>query len=368
MPATLGADVVRVFWRGDDHLLFAAGQGPDTLFGLLDRRAGSADELWRGRERSTAGQMFHEISPLGQAAGDGLFLREGFFEPPVLVALEGGREREVRRFDSQEFDAAVNGLGSARDFAWKAPDGLEIHGWLLTPRGEGHYPLIMLVHGGPVWFYRPRYVGRSAQIQMMLAAGYAVFQPNPRGSSGRGQAFARHVVGDMGGADTHDYLSGLDALQAQGIADPERIGVTGASYGGFMASWLITQDQRFAAAVPVAPVTNWVSEHLTCNVSYWCETYLDDRIDNPTGKYFTRSPIHYATRVRTPTLNICGALDHITPAGQAIEFHRALLLAGVESALVTYPQEGHGVRAMPAVFDFTARLMDWFQTHMPSAA
>jgi dipeptidyl aminopeptidase/acylaminoacyl peptidase len=284
----------------------------------------------------------------------------------VLVALEGGKEREVRRFGVQELDAEVNGLGTARDFAWKAPDGQEIHGWLVTPRGEGPHPLVMFVHGGPVWFLRPRYMGRSPQFLMLLAAGYAIFQPNPRGSSGRGQAFAREVFGDMGGADTYDYLSGLDALQAQGVADPNRIGVTGGSYGGFMASWLITQDQRFAAAVPVAPVTNWVSEHLTCNIPHFCELFLEDKIDNPTGKYFTRSPIHFASRVKTPTLNVCGALDHITPAGQALEFHRALLLAGVESVLVTYPHEGHGVRNMPATFDYTARLIDWFQTHMPA--
>jgi dipeptidyl aminopeptidase/acylaminoacyl peptidase len=363
---TLGADAVSTCWRGEDQILFSAAEGPDNLFGLYDRLTGKSTELRRDRERTASGSRFPEISPRGAQAGGGLFVREACFEAPVLVALEDGKEREVVRFGSQQVAADVNGLGTARDFAWTAPDGQTIHGWLMTPPGKGPHPLVMEVHGGPVWFFKPRYVGKSALHQMLLAAGYAILQPNPRGSSGRGQAFARHVFGDMGGADTYDYLSGLDALVAQGIADPARIGVTGGSYGGFMSSWLITQDQRFAAAVPVAPVTDWVSEHLTCHIPYFCEIFLDDNIDNPTGKYFTRSPIHFADRVKTPTLNICGALDKNTPAVQAVEFHHALLLNGVESVLVTYPEEGHGVRRMPATFDYMARVVDWFKTHMPA--
>ena len=213
---------------------------------------------------------------------------------------------------------------------------------------------------------RPRYAGRSLQLQALLAAGYAVLQVNPRGSSGRGQEFARRVFGDMGGADTYDYLSGLDALVDRGIADPARLGVTGGSYGGFMTSWLITQDDRFAAAVAVAPVTDWVSEHLTCHIPHFCKTFLNDDIDNPSGKYFSRSPIHFAHRVSTPTLSICGALDKNTPAVQALEFHHALQLHRAHSVLATYPLEGHGVRTMPASFDFLTRLAMWFNLHMPS--
>ena len=364
-PSSLGADVVQMHWRGEEKLLFAAGNGFDTVIGLHDRANGESREIWRARERSPSGTYFPEVSPLGDRPEDMLFLCEAFFEAPSLIAFEQGEERRVRQFGTPETSAAVDGLGSARDFVWTAPDGLEIQGWLLTPSGPGPHPVIMQVHGGPVAYYRPVYIGRSALPQMALAAGYAVFQPNPRGSSGRGQDFARMVFGDMGGGDTYDYLSGLDALQDAGIIDPARIGVTGGSYGGYISAWLITQDQRFAASVPVAPVTNWVSEHLTCNVPTFAETFLEDKLSNPTGKYFTRSPIHYVDRVKTPTLNICGALDKITPPGQALEFHRALQGVGIESALVTYPHEGHGVRAMPTVFDYVARVMAWFHMHMP---
>ena len=136
---------------------------------------------------------------------------------------------------------------------------------------------------------------------MLLARDYAIFLPNPRGSSGRGQDFARRVVGEMGGADTGDCLSGLDYLVERRIADPKRLAVTGLSYGGFMTSWLITQDTRFAAAVAVCPHTNQVTQHLLSNIPQFMSLFLADRYDNPAGKYFQRSPIMFANNVKTPT-------------------------------------------------------------------
>jgi dipeptidyl aminopeptidase/acylaminoacyl peptidase len=362
----IDADVTSTAWRGEGHLLLTALRGADNLILLHDVAAGETGELWSGRETTPSGGRFPEVFSLGRAPGDCLFVREGWFEPPTLHAIEGGKLRAIRRFGSEEVATAVARLGTARALSWTAPDGLEIEGWLVTPPGEGPHPLVMNIHGGPVWALRPRYLGRHFLHRTLLDAGYAVLDVNPRGSSGRGQDFARRVFGDMGGADTHDYLSGLTSLVEQGIADPARLGVTGGSYGGFMSAWLITQDQRFAAAVPVAPVTDWVSEHLTCHIPYFCKIFLDDDIDNPTGRYFTRSPIHFARQVTTPTLQICGALDKNTPAVQALEFHHALLENGVKSVLATYPQEGHGVRQMPAVFDYLARLLGWFEEHMPA--
>jgi dipeptidyl aminopeptidase/acylaminoacyl peptidase len=248
-----------------------------------------------------------------------------------------------------------------------SPDGLEIQGWLLRPGGKGPHPLVMSVHGGPVWHWRPAWLGRSGvPFLMLVKRGYAVFLPNPRGSAGRGQDFIRPVLGEMGGADTYDYLSGLDHLVKQGIADPQRLGVTGGSYGGYMSSWLITQDARFAAAVPVAPVTNQVTEHLVSNIPHFVALFLADTYTNPGGKYFQRSPIMHAHKVKTPTLSICGALDRCTPPEEALQFHNALLENGVKSVLVTYPEEGHGVRKFPAAIDYAARMVAWFEEHMPS--
>jgi dipeptidyl aminopeptidase/acylaminoacyl peptidase len=201
-------------------------------------------------------------------------------------------------------------------------------------------------------------------VLMLLKRGYAVFLPNPRGSTGRGQNFARQVLGDMGGADTQDVLSGLDRLVELGSADPQRLGVIGVSYGGFMSAWLITQDSRFAAAVPVAPVTNQVTEHLLSNIPHFVSMFLQDTYTNPTGKYFQRSPIMHAHKAKTPALIVCGALDRCTPAAEAMQFHNALLENGVESVLLTYPEEGHGIHKWPAAIDYAGRVVEWFEGHM----
>ena len=225
----------------------------------------------------------------------------------------------------------------------------------------------MEIHGGPVWQWRPKWLGGAGLRRMLLARGHAILLPNPRGSSGRGQVFAAQVLGDMGGADTHDYLSAVDHLVERGVADANNLFVMGGSYGGFMSSWLVTQDTRFAAAVPIAPVTNWYSEHLMCHIPYFCGLFLDAKMSEPGSKYYTRSPAFYADRVTTPVLNIAGAMDRNTPPGQAVEFHHALLEHGKKSALLMYPKEGHGVRTYPAIFDFSARVVGWFEEHRRTA-
>ncbi len=233
------------------------------------------------------------------------------------------------------------------------------------------YPLILNIHGGPIGHWRPTWLGRrNVAIWMLLARGFAVLLPNPRGSVGYGQPFARAVLGDLGGADTFDCLSGVDHVVGKGLADPHRLGVTGGSYGGFMTSWLITQDARFAAAIPVAPVTNQVTAHLISNIPQFVQLFLADSYTNHSGRYFTRSPVLYADRVSTPTLNICGVLDRCTPPEEAVQFHTALRENGVESVLVSYPEEGHGVRRFPAAADFAARVVGWFEEHLgqPSAS
>ena len=222
----------------------------------------------------------------------------------------------------------------------------------------------MEIHGGPIWRWSPFFLARTAYHAMLIERGYALFWPNPRGSSGRGQSFARSVVGDMGGADMRDCLSGLDRLVADGIADPERIGVMGGSYGGFMTTWMVTQDERFSAAIAVAPVTHWISQHLTSNIPCFDSVCLGGNYADSGGSYHARSPVMFAHRVRTPVLSVCGALDRCTPPGQAREFHNALAQSGATSTLVTYPQEGHGARTFPAMVDYAARVVDWFEAHM----
>jgi dipeptidyl aminopeptidase/acylaminoacyl peptidase len=139
----------------------------------------------------------------------------------------------------------------------------------------------------------------------------------------------------------------------------------GGSYGGFMSCWLITQDPRFKAAVPIAPVTHWRSQHYTSNIPEFDAISLDRQPMTLGAAYDERSPLMHARKVRTPTLSIAGALDRCTPPTEALQFHRALDEHGVESAFVLYPQEGHGARSYPAVIDLCTRIIDWFETFMP---
>lgn len=365
MLDTHGVDITHTEWRSERMLLIAGHRGFETVVGRVDAGTGAFIESWASRDVTGSGRY---ITVSGMVDGDCALIGESYLRAPEIAVIRSGEYRVVRSFDL-DYATQSQAIGSVDPTTWRAPDGLEIQGWLLRPKTDAPHPLVMLIHGGPVWLSRPTWLGRGGALSLMLLQrGYALFYPNPRGSSGRGQDFARRVVGDLGGADAYDYLSGIDYLVAQGIADPRRLGVTGGSYGGYMTCWLITQDARFAAAVPVAPHTNNVSEHLLSNISHFVAVFLADHYTNISGKYFQRSPVLHAHKTKTPTLNICGALDRCTPAEEAMQFHNALLENRVESVLVTYPEEGHGVRKFPAMIDYAARIVAWFEEHMDRAS
>jgi dipeptidyl aminopeptidase/acylaminoacyl peptidase len=364
---TGGVDITYTEWRSDRHLLLAGHRGFETVVGLYEVTSGTFKEVWSSQDLSTGG-LFVSVSGFGES-GDCVLVGESFVRAPEVAVIRQGQYRAVKSFDLG-YSEQVKAVDAVERVTWSAPDGLEIQGWLLRPQGKAPHPVILSVHGGPVGHWRPVWLGRraGAHLLMLIKRGYAVFFTNPRGSAGRGQEFAHYVYKDMGGAETADHLSGLDSLVERGVADPARLGVTGISHGGFMTSWIITQDSRFAAAVPIAPVTNYVTQYLISNIPQFLELFLADSYATPGGQYFQRSPVMHAHKVKTPTLNICGALDRCTPPEEAAQFHNALLQNGVKSVLVTYPEEGHGIRKFPAALDCTARLVAWFETHMPARA
>jgi dipeptidyl aminopeptidase/acylaminoacyl peptidase len=358
---TDGVDVGRVVWRDDRRALAIGQRGLDSVAGEIDL-AGGWRETWRSPEAS--GTFEPDAAPLGR--GDGLVVAvHSHRRPPTIVAVRDGAER-VLADPAHEGAAVIRGALARRDpLRWRASDGLEIEGLLTVPaEGAAPYPLIVWVHGGPVWAHQDRWP--RGLVALLASRGYAVLEPNPRGSYGRGRKFAEMVVGDMGGADARDILSGVDALVEQGLADPERIGVTGGSYGGFMSCWLPAIDQRFRASVAISPVTDWYSQHFNSNIGHRDADFLRDRPERPGGEYHARSPVLAADRVRTPTLLTAGLRDRCTPPGQAIEFYRALRSLGVPTEVVVYPNEGHGVRNLPAAIDAAARAVAWFERYMPA--
>ena len=166
---------------------------------------------------------------------------------------------ELARFDhaTGDVDAAAPSFNDhivegrvfpdVRTIRWTGEGGVEIEGVLMTPRGaEGPLPTIVCVHGGPTWSWGAYFSDSEPNAVLLASAGYACLLPNPRGSIGRGHAFAQGVIGDGGGVDYRDIMAGVDHCIAEGIADPDRLGIAGLSYGGYMAGWAVGQTDRFA--------------------------------------------------------------------------------------------------------------------------
>ncbi|MEL5953549.1 prolyl oligopeptidase family serine peptidase [Streptomyces sp. CLV115] len=360
---TGGVDITSLSWRDDSTLLAAGQRRMETVIGEIDV-SGTWQETWSSRHR-TAGTWYPSAAPFPSGKGSFVAAMHGYGEPPTLVVVTPSGETTLVTTAHAGTKYLRKVGGTATVASWKAPDGLEIEGVLVTPDGQGPHPLIVLIHGGPVAAYRPSWHMIYNWTPLFASQGYAVLHANPRGSGGRGQAFAAHVLGDMGGADTQDFISGIDALAARGFVDPARVAVAGRSYGGYMSSWLVTQDNRIAAAIPMAPVTNWFSQHFTSNIPDFDEAFLGASVTDPTGNFFTRSPVFFADRVTTPVLNITGGNDRCTPPTQAIEFHHALTQHGAPSSLVVYPTEGHHIETPAAHTDLLTRMLDFLHAQMP---
>jgi len=367
---TAGTDVTAVEWIDGTRLGYFGQRHLDSVAGVADAGPGPLPETISAKELVASAQSWASwFYPAGAFTSDGrvVVIRDDYDTPQQIAIVGAGDDQVLASLAHAGTDYIRSVAGSATDVSWNAPDGTPIEGVLCTPAGTGPFPLVLDVHGGPIGAYQRGWGMRSRAVPLLVSRGYAVLLPNPRGSSGRGQQFAAAVVGDMGGADTYDYLSGIDAMIERGIADPERIGTMGVSYGGFMSAWLVTQDQRFKAAVAGSPVTEWYSFTFTTNIPRWGLWFLDNADPEETGNQaHTRSPVMHASKARTPTLLTAGARDGCTPAGQAREFYQALTGHGVDSELVIYPEEGHGVRRFPAVTDYLTRLVTWFERYMPA--
>ncbi len=240
-------------------------------------------------------------------------------------------------------------------------DGTSIQGWLMKPVGfrEGQrYPLILSVHGGPHGMYG---YGFNPAFQAYAAGGYAVLYLNPRGSSGYGQKFSDGSLKEWGGGDYRDLMLGVDeALRRHPWIDPNRLGVTGGSYGGFMTNWIVTQTPRFKAAVSLASVSNLISFYAT---SLYQDLVHAEFGGFPWDDYellWRWSPLRYVNQAQTPLLLIHGEQVNDVHITQAEEMYMALKRRSVEAMLVRYPREGHGFREPRHRVDTLERTVAWF--------
>jgi len=175
------------------------------------------------------------------------------------------------------------------------------------------------------------------------------------------------VLGDMGGKDLQDILSGDEYLVVRGLVDRKRVGIMGWSYGGFMAAWAVTQTTLFKAAIMGAGVCDFHSFHAQSNIPDWDMRFLSSEVISPLEHpeiYRERSAITYASRVTTPTLIVHGENDECVPVNQAYAFYRALKERMVPTELVVYPREGHGLSERDHLHDYHERILRWFEKYV----
>lgn len=363
-------------------LPFAADQLDDLTHAtwLCDTQIGFAGWMTFGCRYgriSTDGQVLSdhcEAAQLGprrfaarveQGAAHDMTIRESTGSPPEIVLRAGDTWHPLTAFNAGAADAVPR--HDTIRVEWRAPDGEKVAGLLLDPGGAAPGPLVVVVHGGPTASVRS--IFDPANALQYVAAGYRVLLPNYRGSVGRGQAFARAVIGDPAGADWADVLSGVDHVISLGLADRDRIGITGSSYGGYLSAWAAAVSDRFAAAVVVSGISDLLACNYDCNHAFseWVaggpvtEARVRDLL-------LARSPLHNLDPATTPTLFLHGQRDRCTPVTQSRMMYRALRRRGTRARQVVFPREGHMIEEAEHRERLRKEALDWFGTYLGGPA
>jgi dipeptidyl aminopeptidase/acylaminoacyl peptidase len=256
-------------------------------------------------------------------------------------------------------------LAESEVVKWKSKDGTEVEGVLTKPVGYQagkKVPFLLNPHGGPTGASLNNF---STTIQVLAANGFAVLQPNFRGSTGKGLAFAQANKNTWGKGDYEDCMSGVDAMVASGLADPDRLGAFGWSYGGYMTFWIDTQTDRFKAISPGAGLTNIYSMYSQTDIHRYLNWFYTDKAPwDAQELYWDRSPMKYVNNVKTPTMIVHGQVDTRVPIAQAQEFYQALVERKVPVEFVVYPRENHGFTEPRHQMDRVRRYVTFFAKYL----
>ncbi len=310
----------------------------------------------------------HRISGFA-AYGSDLVVLKGTISTPF--ALEHWHARDFHAFQSpnQEFTDTVQ-LQGAVSLNVTSADGTEIQGWIIPPHGFDpaaavRHPMIVEIHGGPHAMYS---YSLFHEMQLMAARGYAVAFCNPRGSSGYGEAFTTCTRGVWGESDMPDVIALTEAAAALPWIDPDRIGITGGSYGGYLTNWIIGHDQRFKAAVTQRCVSSFVSFFGTSDIG---TTFGVNEFDglpwSDHARLLKHSPIAYVDKITTPLLILHSERDLRCPIEQAEQMFVSLKYLNREVKFVRIPEEGHDLSRSGTPSRRLARLhhmIEWFDTHL----
>ncbi|MEO0723159.1 MAG: S9 family peptidase [Bacteroidota bacterium] len=287
-------------------------------------------------------------------------------EPAALavVSTNGGESKVLSALNADLL--AHRELGEVEEVRYQSSfDQRPIQGWIVKPPNydpEQKYPLLVENHGGPILNYGARF---SAEMQLYAAAGYLVFYPNPRGSTGYGEEFANLLYHNYPGEDYQDVMDGVDYLLEQGLVDEEHLYVTGGSAGGIMTAWIIGKNNRFRAAVVAKPVVNWISKTLVADNYYGYANYrIKGQPWENVEDYWRFSPLSLVENVETPTMVMVGMNDLRTPPSESKQLYHALKLRQVETVLVEIPEASHGIAARPSnLITKIAHTLAWFEKY-----
>ena len=365
----LAASVHTLTWNGSDsHIVateFAAG---DEVLATIDVDAKTQHETWRGAQMIWANSVM-AFTPgdagisLSKNGAYSAVIRQSYTSPPEVETGPPGKWKPITRLNADVRPIT----GKATNVFWKS-DNFNVQGMLIAPPSiepGKRYPLVVEVHGGPAYAHYPLFPASQESFDAALASrGYYVFKPNPRGSYGQGEAFTRANVKDFGYGDMRDVLAGLDTVEKTAPMDPNRVGITGWSYGGYMTMWALTQTNRFKAAVAGAGLSNWQSYYGTNNIDTWMVPYFGSSVYDDPKVYERSSPMTFIKNVHTPTLIVGGDRDAEVPITQSYEYWNALRRLNVKTEFVVYPDEGHVFFKRADQADVMSRLVDWFDTYL----
>jgi dipeptidyl aminopeptidase/acylaminoacyl peptidase len=348
-------------WMGDGKLIDMEDiQGESSVI-RIDQASGNVDSLYRGAELLTSGLWATSLSLTPDGAKTAC-VRTSYAAPPEVWAGAIGKWQQVTRKNTTLKPA----WGQARSVHWKN-GSFDVQGWLIYPKESNaskKYPMVVDVHGGPGASVQPSWPSGWDYGMALPARGYFLFRPNPRGSFGQGEAFTQANVRDFGYGDWSDILTGVDAVLALAPVDPQKLGLTGWSYGGYMTMWGVTQTDRFRAAVAGAGIANLVSYYGENKIDQWMVPFFGASVYDDPDIYERSGPLTFIKNVKTPTLILVGDSDGECPPPQSYEFWHALKTLGVETELVVYEHEGHHFVKPEHVRDRIQRVTEWFDKHL----
>ena len=374
-----GGDPVSLTGGIDENATFVAADGSQLLVEASFR---TGRRLYRIPLRGgmaidapavvTDDALYYSRFSVTEDLGTLVFIAQGPSTAPD-VHVSGADSFAPQRLTELNPQVEELALGGQNVVTWRSRgDGEEIEGMLTLPveyEAGSRVPLLLVIHGGPSGVSSNTFAAtRGAYpIQVFAGLGYAVLQPNYRGSTGYGERFRGLNRGDISGTDWIDIDSGVDELIEQGIADPDRLGVMGWSFGGHHTYWGITQTDRFAAASAGAGANDLISMYSQTDIPEFYHTYLGPKPWEDFDLYEDRSAYRYVDRVTTPLLIQVGERDERVPAEQSIQFFEAVRAIGkAPTKLILYPDQPHGVRQPRLVRDLINRNVEWFVKWIPT--